>query len=166
MSSRLVSITLSSPFLPLSFTPLIYQDQAMRTVYGNSNYDNQADLISFQFFNGLCIRLIWCVDKLERRPVLQVFRWYKDMKFRKISPFVREKLLEMYLWMLAVFVKSHYSKEFEVPYIAIYSKEECQSMFKDQEQGDMENLYDFNQNPTLRWHKVNTNHFSLIMLLV
>nr|GEW21438.1 integrase, catalytic core [Tanacetum cinerariifolium] len=153
MSSPFLSIAILSPFFPLSFTPLIYQDQAMRTVYGNSDYDNQANLISFQFFNGLCIRLIWCVDKLERRPVLQVFRWYKDMKFRKISPFVREKLLELYLWMLAVFVKPHYSEEFEVPYIAIYRKEECQSMFKDQEQGDMENLYDFNQNPTLRWHK-------------
>nr|GEV64319.1 germacrene A synthase short form-like [Tanacetum cinerariifolium] len=91
----------------------------MRTVHGKSNYDNQADSISFQFFVGsLCIWLIWCVDNLERRPGLQVFRqkeelhilikWYKDMEFQKISPFARKKLLELYLWTLAVFVEPRY----------------------------------------------------------
>nr|GEV76096.1 transcription elongation factor SPT6 homolog [Tanacetum cinerariifolium] len=42
----------------------------------------------------------------------------------------------------------------DVPFIATYRKEECQSLFKDQEQGSTENLYDFNQKHTLRWHKM------------
>ncbi|GJY60015.1 hypothetical protein Tco_0459907 [Tanacetum coccineum] len=52
-----------------------------------------------------------------------------------------------------LYVEPHYSKKFEVPFIAMYMKKECQSLFKDQEHGDMENLYDFDQKPTLMWHK-------------
>ncbi|GKD37941.1 germacrene A synthase, partial [Tanacetum coccineum] len=92
--------------------------------------------------------------ELRQKKELQILtKWYKDMEFQKISPYAREKLPEVYLWMLVVFVEPHYSEKFEVPFIAMHRKEECQSMFKDQEQGGMENIYDFNQKPTLRWHK-------------
>lgn len=52
---------------------------------------------------------------------------------------------------------------FQVPFITMYRKEECLSLFKDPEQheaGDENQNDDENQNqsdkkPKLRWHKVN-----------
>nr|GEU38206.1 transcription elongation factor SPT6 homolog [Tanacetum cinerariifolium] len=55
--------------------------------------------------------------------------------------------------MLALSVETHYSEKFKVPFIVMYRKEEYQSLFKDQEHGDMENLYAFDQKPTLMWQK-------------
>lgn len=48
---------------------------------------------------------------------------------------------------------------YQVPFIAMYRKEECGSLFKDQEsqEAGMENQYDSVQKPTLRWHKVIEN---------
>lgn len=49
--------------------------------------------------------------QLRQKEELQILtKWYKDMEFQKISPYAREKLPEMYLWILAVFVEPHYSE--------------------------------------------------------
>lgn len=43
----------------------------------------------------------------------------------------------------------------QVPYIAMYRKEECLSLFKDSEQHDTDNTVNkSDQKPVIRWHKV------------
>nr|WIM34772.1 beta-elemene synthase [Chrysanthemum indicum] len=49
--------------------------------------------------------------QLRLKEELQILtKWYKDMEFQKISPYARDKLPEMYLVILAVYVEPHYSE--------------------------------------------------------
>ncbi|KAJ0742822.1 putative tex-like protein, HTH domain superfamily [Helianthus annuus] len=58
------------------------------------------------------------------------------------------------------FLKLVHVEKLDVPFIAIYRKEECHSLFKDQET-DLENQYSSDEKPTLRWHKVIWNILDL-----
>ncbi|GJR31912.1 hypothetical protein Tco_1108144 [Tanacetum coccineum] len=51
VSSSILSTAPLSPFLPLSFTPLIYQDPSCEKEYGNSDYDSQVDPILFYYLD-------------------------------------------------------------------------------------------------------------------
>lgn len=51
---------------------------------------------------------------------------------------------------------------FQIPFIAMYRREECLSLLKDpgQHEGDDENRDDFEKTPTLKWHKVTGTLFN------
>nr|XP_043639310.1 germacrene A synthase short form-like [Erigeron canadensis] len=49
--------------------------------------------------------------QLLQKEELQILtKWYKDMKFQTITPYTRDKLPELYLWILAVYLEPHYSE--------------------------------------------------------
>ncbi|KAD6119651.1 hypothetical protein E3N88_10922 [Mikania micrantha] len=50
------------------------------------------------------------------------------------------------------FLKLVHVEKLDVPFIAMYRKDECPSLFKDQE-ADLENQYSSDEKPMLRWHK-------------
>ncbi|XP_024981876.1 transcription elongation factor SPT6 homolog [Cynara cardunculus var. scolymus] len=54
------------------------------------------------------------------------------------------------------FLELIHVEKLDVPFIAMYRKEECNSLFKDQElhEGDEESQHTSDQKPILRWHKV------------
>ena len=60
-------------------------------------------------------------------------------------------LFDLYLIILA------FSSCLQIPFIAMYRKEECLSLLKDPEQpeDDDENQDKNEKTPTLKWHKVN-----------
>ncbi|KAL9361261.1 hypothetical protein Peur_044046 [Populus x canadensis] len=53
------------------------------------------------------------------------------------------------------FLELHHIQKLDIPFIAMYRKEECLSLLKDPEQHeDDENPYDTGRIPTFKWHKV------------
>ncbi|XP_011040704.1 PREDICTED: transcription elongation factor SPT6-like isoform X1 [Populus euphratica] len=53
------------------------------------------------------------------------------------------------------FLELHHIQKLDIPFIAMYRKEECLSLLKDPEQcEDDENPYDTGRIPTFKWHKV------------
>ncbi|KAG6769045.1 hypothetical protein POTOM_024660 [Populus tomentosa] len=53
------------------------------------------------------------------------------------------------------FLELHHIQKLDIPFIAMYRKEECLSLLKDPEQHeDNENPYDTGRIPTFKWHKV------------
>lgn len=46
---------------------------------------------------------------------------------------------------------------FQIPFIAMYRKEQCLSLLTDPDQGEIDdnNVEKSERNPTIKWHKVN-----------
>ncbi|KAJ9567134.1 hypothetical protein OSB04_003100 [Centaurea solstitialis] len=47
---------------------------------------------------------------LQKKELSIVSKWWKDMDFRTITPYVRDRVPELYLWILALFFEPQYSQ--------------------------------------------------------
>ncbi|GFS29280.1 terpene synthase 21 [Actinidia rufa] len=48
------------------------------------------------------------LQKLHQRELSEITRWWKDLDFAKKLPFVRDRLVECYFWILGVYLEPQY----------------------------------------------------------
>ncbi|XP_021297437.1 (+)-delta-cadinene synthase isozyme A-like [Herrania umbratica] len=49
------------------------------------------------------------LQHLHKNEIKEVYRWWKGLDVAKNFPFIRDRLVECYLWMLGVYFEPHYS---------------------------------------------------------
>ncbi|EOY08702.1 hypothetical protein QUC31_010780 [Theobroma cacao] len=49
------------------------------------------------------------LQHLHKKEIKEVYRWWKGLDVAKNFPFIRDRLVECYLWMLGVYFEPHYS---------------------------------------------------------
>ncbi|XP_058740461.1 transcription elongation factor SPT6 homolog isoform X1 [Vicia villosa] len=87
----------------------------------------------------------WIVTQLKHGEVPWIYK--KDS--REELPVDKDDIVR--------FLKLHHVQNLDIPFIAMYRKEECLSLLKDLDQheaGDDDNWDKNNKTPTLKWHKI------------
>ncbi|KAJ6747676.1 TRANSCRIPTION ELONGATION FACTOR SPT6 [Salix koriyanagi] len=91
---------------------------------------------------------------LDDFSIMEESNWIYSQIAGGTQPFFAESGLLINKDDVTRFLELHHIQKLDIPFIAMYRKEECLSLLKDPEQHeDDENPYDTDRIPTFKWHK-------------
>ncbi|BBN68352.1 terpene synthase 21, partial [Prunus dulcis] len=82
------------------------------------------DLILFSLFSKMSsVRLLTYILKLHIQLMLLLIRWWKEVDFEKKLPFARDRIVELYFWVVGVYFEPQYveARKFLTKVIALVS---------------------------------------------
>ncbi|KAF9679491.1 hypothetical protein SADUNF_Sadunf06G0020400 [Salix dunnii] len=92
---------------------------------------------------------------LDDFSIMEESNWIYSQIASGTLPFFAESGLLINKDDVTRFLELHHIQKLDIPFIAMYRKEECLSLLKDPEQHEAdENPYDTDRIPTFKWHKV------------
>ncbi|XP_054811877.1 transcription elongation factor SPT6 homolog isoform X2 [Prosopis cineraria] len=94
---------------------------------------------------------------LDASSIAEESHWILEQLKKGMVPWIHKKdvgNLQIDTHDIVRFLELHHVQKLDIPFIAMYRKEECLSLLKNPQQPDDENWDKTEKSPTLKWHKV------------